>query len=67
MRLRLGLIGLSPGNGHPYSWAAICNGYDPDALGDCGFPAIGTYLAQQRWPEARLSDVTVPHCRRYPD
>jgi predicted dehydrogenase len=28
---------------------------------DCGFPVIDTYLAQQRWPEARLPDVAVTH------
>jgi predicted dehydrogenase len=61
MSLRLGLIGLSPGNGHPYSWAAICNGYDPDILRGSGFPVIGEYLAQQQWPKARLSDATVTH------
>ena len=27
-KFRLGLIGMSTGNGHPYSWSAICNGYD---------------------------------------
>ena len=28
MILNLGVIGLSEGNGHPYSWSAIFNGYD---------------------------------------
>ena len=27
-KLSLGLIGVSEGNGHPYSWSAIFNGYD---------------------------------------
>ena len=26
--LRIGVIGLSEGNGHPYSWSAIINGFD---------------------------------------
>ena len=26
MTLKLGIIGLSEGNGHPYSWSAIFNG-----------------------------------------
>ena len=26
--LKLGIIGASEGNGHPYSWSAIFNGYD---------------------------------------
>jgi predicted dehydrogenase len=61
MTLRMGIIGLSPGNGHPYSWAAICNGYDPEAMADCGFPAIPDYLARQSWPEDRLAGARVTH------
>ena len=26
--MKLGLIGQSPGNGHPYSWSAILNGFE---------------------------------------
>ncbi len=59
MTLRLGVIGMSEGNGHPYSWSAIFNGYDPVAMRDCGFPVIPEYLARQRWPEARIADAKV--------
>lgn len=61
MALRMGIIGLSPGNGHPYSWAAICNGFDPEAMADCGFPAIPDYLARQSWPEDQLAGAKVTH------
>lgn len=61
MTLRFGVIGLSPGNGHPYSWSAILNGYDPEAMKDCGFPVIPAYLAQRHWPEDRLSGARVTH------
>ncbi len=61
MTLRLGIIGTSPGNGHPYSWAAICNGYDPEAMADCGFPSIAEYLARQTWPDDRLTGARVTH------
>jgi hypothetical protein len=27
-KIKLGIIGASKGNGHPYSWSAIFNGYD---------------------------------------
>ena len=30
--LRLAMLGLIPGNGHPYSWSAIINGYDRAAM-----------------------------------
>lgn len=59
--LRLGIIGLSPGNGHPYSWAAIFNGYDPAEMARCPFPTIPTYLARQRFPEDAISCATVTH------
>lgn len=60
MTLRLGVIGISEGNGHPYSWSAIFNGYDQDAMETCGFPVIPRYLRQQSWPEATIkgADVT---------
>lgn len=59
--LRLGIIGLSQGNGHPYSWSAILNGYEPEAMANCGFPVIPQYLAKQKWPEARLEGARVTH------
>lgn len=59
--LRLGVIGLSAGNGHPYSWSAICNGYDPAAMARCPFPAIPAYLAERAWPQDRLQGATVTH------
>jgi len=59
--IKLGIIGMSPGNGHPYSWAAIFNGYDPDAMASCPFPAIPEYLSRREWPEDAIADATVSH------
>lgn len=59
MTLRLGIIGFSEGNGHPYSWSAIFNGYDATAMDQCGFPVICEYLAKQKWPEASISGAKV--------
>jgi len=59
--IRLGIIGLSSGNGHPYSWSAICNGYDPKEMMRCGFPGIPAYLGKQDWPSAKLHGVEVTH------
>lgn len=61
MTIRLGIIGLSKGNGHPYSWAAIINGYSPENMTQCEFPVIPQYLAEQKWPEARISGAEVTH------
>lgn len=59
--LRLGVIGMSEGNGHPYSWSAIFNGYDPIAMEGCGFPVIPRYLEKQQFPEDAIPDATVTH------
>ncbi|MBL8470071.1 Gfo/Idh/MocA family oxidoreductase [Methyloversatilis discipulorum] len=59
--LRLGVIGLSPGNGHPYSWSAIFNGYDAAAMEHCGFPVIPRYLEKQRFPDDAIADARVTH------
>ena len=59
--LRLGVIGLSPGNGHPYSWSAIFNGYNPTAMEDCGFPVIPRYLNKQKFPDDSISEARVTH------
>lgn len=55
-RLKLGIIGMSEGNGHPYSWSAIFNGYDKDKINQCPFPVIPEYLSEQRFPEDFLTD-----------
>lgn len=59
--LRLGVIGLSDGNGHPYSWSAIFNGYDPCEMQGCGFPVIPEYLAKQSFPEDCIRSAKVTH------
>lgn len=59
--LKLGVIGLSPGNGHPYSWSAIFNGYDPVAMENCGFPVIPRYLEKQQFPQDAIAEGKVTH------
>jgi predicted dehydrogenase len=59
--LRLGVIGLSPGNGHPYSWSAICNGYDVAEMASCPFPVIPRYLAKQSFPNDQIPGARVTH------
>lgn len=54
--IRLGIIGFSEGNGHPYSWSAICNGYDSILMETCGFPVIPRYLKREKFPESFLCD-----------
>jgi predicted dehydrogenase len=43
--LKLGIIGMSEGNGHPYSWSAIVNGkYNEKEMASCGYAGIPVYL-----------------------
>lgn len=47
--LKLGIIGMSKGNGHPYSWPAIINGgYNEKVMKESDFPIISDYLAANR-------------------
>jgi predicted dehydrogenase len=59
--INLGVIGLSPGNGHPYSWSAIFNGYDKSAMEECGFPSIPRYLEKQHFPQDAIAEASVTH------
>lgn len=56
-KLRLGVLGMSEGNGHPYSWSAIFNGFDMRYMKDCPFPVIPDYLQQQNFPAAFLTEM----------
>ena len=59
--IRLGILGLSEGNGHPYSWAAIVNGdYDEERMAQCGFPVIPAYLRANR-DTLGIDDAEVTH------
>jgi hypothetical protein len=59
MTIKLGIIGCSPGNGHPYSWSAIFNGYNSQAMEESGYPMISEYLDKENWPHARILDAKV--------
>lgn len=55
-KLKLGIIGMSEGNGHPYSWSAIFNGYNPSEMAKCPFPVIPEYLAKESFPDNFLTE-----------
>lgn len=59
--LKLGILGMSDGNGHPYSWSAIFNGYDHEEMEGCGFPVIPRYLEKQKFPQDLIHDARVTH------
>jgi hypothetical protein len=59
--LRIAMIGMIEGNGHPYSWSAIVNGFDPAAMQRCPFPAIRAYLGAQPAGGVGIAGARVTH------
>ncbi|MDF2723752.1 MAG: oxidoreductase [Paenibacillus sp.] len=59
--IRLAVLGMVDGNGHPYSWSAIFNGYDPEEMRHCPFAAIPTYLGKQPKHTLRIEGALVTH------
>lgn len=67
--VRIGMIGESLGNGHPYSWSAILNGYDEEEMDKCGFPSIPDYLkgrcvGERSEIDARVASIYCDDSRR---
>lgn len=60
--LRLAMLGMVEGNGHPYSWSAIINGeYDREKMALCPYPAIPDYLGKQPPETLGIPGARVTH------
>ena len=59
--IRLAMLGMVPGNGHPYSWSAIFNGFDPAEMAQCPYPIIADYLGKQPKETLRIPGAQVTH------
>lgn len=59
--IRLGVIGISEGNGHPFSFSSIINGYDDAGLAASGWPGIYDYVRRRNPSEFGFGDVAVTH------
>ena len=60
--IKLAMLGMTEGNGHPYSWSIMINGgYDADALAACPFPAIGDYISKQPPETLGIAGAKVTH------
>lgn len=57
--IKLGIIGYSEGNGHPYSWSAIINGYNKEEMLNCEYPIIIQYLEEEYTINKNFKDVEV--------
>lgn len=67
--IRLAIAGRVTENDHPYSWSAILNGYDPDAMRRFADPVIERYLSARSKSEIGIPGVRVTHiwCDREED
>lgn len=60
--IRLAMLGMVDGNGHPFSWSAIINGgFDPPAMADCGYPSIPQYLGAEPKEALGIPGARVTH------
>lgn len=59
--IRVGIIGYNEGNGHPYSFSAIINGYDKQKMSRSRYPVIYNYLTKRNPSEFGIGDLRVTH------
>ncbi|MDD4101725.1 MAG: Gfo/Idh/MocA family oxidoreductase [Kiritimatiellae bacterium] len=60
--IKLGVIGMTEGNGHPYSWSAIINGYDRERMTkECPFAGIPVYLNARGAGDFGIGGARVTH------
>ncbi len=60
--LKLAMLGMTEGNGHPYSWSIIINGkYNASALAQCPYAAIIDYISKQPKNTLGIENAEVTH------
>ncbi|MEA3403202.1 MAG: Gfo/Idh/MocA family oxidoreductase [Armatimonadota bacterium] len=59
--IRLAMLGMVEGNGHPYSWSAIFNGYDEEVMAECPYPVIPEYLGKEPKETLQIEGARVTH------
>ena len=60
--IRLAMLGATPGNGHPYSWSAMFNGYDRELMtAECPYAGIPEYLNKQPEDTLTIPGAKVTH------
>ena len=59
--LRLAMLGMIEGNGHPYSWSGIINGYNPEEMAKCPYTGIPLYMGRQPLEQVRIPGARVTH------
>lgn len=56
-----GIIGISEGNGHPFSYSSIINGFSPEGLAASGWPGIYEYVRRRHASEFGLDGWAITH------
>jgi predicted dehydrogenase len=59
--IRLAMLGMIEGNGHPYSWSGIVNGYDPVVMRKSPYPGISAYMDKEPLESVRIPGARVTH------
>jgi predicted dehydrogenase len=59
--LRIGIMGMTEGNGHPYSWSAMYNGFDKKHMDACPFAGIPVYLNKQPPETIGIDGARITH------
>ncbi|MBQ4526612.1 MAG: Gfo/Idh/MocA family oxidoreductase [Clostridia bacterium] len=59
--IKIAMLGMVDQNGHPYSWSAMFNGYDKEAMEDCGYPVIPRYLEKEPDENFGIRGAKVTH------
>jgi hypothetical protein len=55
------MIGLSEGNGHPFSFSSIINGYSDSGLAASGWPVIYDYVRRRDQSEFGIDGLQITH------
>ncbi|MEK5146262.1 Gfo/Idh/MocA family oxidoreductase [Psychrobacillus sp. FSL K6-4615] len=58
---KIGLLGLSDGNGHPYSFSAIINGYNDEHLKKSSWEVIYRYIKKRDPSEMGFENIRITH------
>jgi hypothetical protein len=58
---RAAIIGHSEGNGHPFSYSSIVNGYFDEDLARSGWPGIYDYVRRRHRSEFGIEGLTITH------
>ena len=60
--IKLAILGCTSGNGHPYSWSAMFNGYDRELMTrECPFAGIPAYLNKEPTDTLTIPGAKVTH------